>query len=306
MLTYFLKTAKDKKLHKLDAFRTGSWVLLEEPSEEELTRAEEVLPVDPDTLRDGLDPHEVPRIKKEKHVTYVFARVPHQENGHIFTYPILFAVGDNFLLTLTQRKHSFLDKFRHNRKHFYTTQKAKLFFQLFYEIHLLYEDMLTSIRKDIRQYSVDLNRISNRDITRFVRFENSLNDFLSALQPINTVLDTLLRGKFFVLYEQDKDLIEDLSLANEQLVELCRLNLKSIVNIRDAYSTVMTHSLNRVIKILTALTIVLTIPTIIASLYGMNVELPLGDNPYAFWYVLGTTLVLGLGVFTLFVKKDWL
>jgi magnesium transporter len=84
------------------------------------------------------------------------------------------------------------------------------------------------------------------------------------------------------LYEDDSELIEDVYLSNGQLGESCRSKLKSIMHVRNAYSTIMTNNLNQTMRFLTIVTVVLTIPTIVASLFGMNVPIPLGTNPYAF------------------------
>jgi len=158
--------------------------------------------------------------------------------------------------------------------------------QIFSRINQVYNKFLTDISKNVRSVSVKLEKIENKDVIRFVNFEIILNDFLTALNPINNLLQDLLSGKFLKLYEKDKDLIEDLSLGTGQLIERCRADLKTIVNIRESYSTIITNNLNRVIKLLTALTIILTIPTIIASIYGMNVRLPLADNPLAFNWII--------------------
>jgi magnesium transporter len=124
--------------------------------------------------------------------------------------------------------------------------------------------------------------------------------------PANNVLTKLLSGRFFKLYENDQDLIEDLSLAENQLVDLCRSTLKTIVNIRNAYSTIMTNNLNRVLKMLAALTVVLTIPTIIGSFFGMNVAIPLSSKPQAFWVILASSIILSLLALVVFFRNKWL
>jgi magnesium transporter len=153
---------------------------------------------------------------------------------------------------------------------------------------------------------IQFQNITNEDIVRFVTFENALNDFLAALVPTSNILKDLLSGKHLKLHEKDGELVEDLFLANGQLIEICRSTLKNIFNIRNAYSTIMTNDLNRVIKLLTALTIILSVPTIIASIYGMNVVLPLAENNQAFWLIGGGTIISVFVLFLLFKKNRWL
>ncbi|RMD59430.1 magnesium transporter CorA family protein, partial [Candidatus Parcubacteria bacterium] len=126
------------------------------------------------------------------------------------------------------------------------------------------------------------------------------------LIPTSTILQNLLKGGYFPLYEEDEELVEDLLLSTNQLIEMSKATLKYIVNIRDAYSTIMSHELNRVMKILTSLTIILTIPTMIASFYGMNVALPWATSPLAFVGIILFTLVVSVLLLVLFIKNRWL
>lgn len=306
MFKILYRSTKEQFLREITDFRVGSWILVSEPKAQDMDKIKKLIPVNEDLLRDCLDPHEVPRIEKEEGITYVFTRMPYREGKSISTVPVMIAVGEDYVLTVFSKREEFLDKFFEQKIDFYTTQKAKLFFQLFFEINFLYSGFLANTRKEMQAFSVNFDRISNEDIMNFVLFENTLNEFLSSLIPTSATLDSLMSGRFFSLYERDRDLIEDLLLANRQLIELCKSNLKSIANIREAYSTIMTNKLNRIIKLLTSLTIVFTIPTMIASFFGMNVGLPLGDSTEAFWIILGIAMSFSLVVLVLFAKKDWI
>ncbi len=307
MITYFFRSTKDKKIIKRKVFRPGAWILVENPGITEIKNLAKRFSVKEDLLKDALDIHEVPRIEKdEKGITYVFVRTPIFENGNIITNPILLAIGSDFIMTLYKKRVSFLEKFVKGKIDFFTTQRAKLFFQIFFEINLQYGEILNNIRRDMLKVSVNVRKVNNENVVQFVIFENAINEFLSVLIPLNTVLETLLSGKFFAFYEKDRDLIEDLYLSNRQLIELSKSNLKTIVNIRDAYSTILTNNLNRTIKLLTSLTIIFTIPTIVASFYGMNVSLPLQTNSYSFWFILLITGIISLFLLFIFKKKDWL
>ncbi len=310
MVKILHKTIKEKELKEIDGFRIGSWINVESPEEKELDDLAKNLSLEKGLLMDAVDPYEVPRLEIDNGVIYIFTRVPDKENDRVITEPLMIAIGKDFVITTSSKPLTFLKKFLNNEINFTTTQKTKLVLQFFSEIIAVYNNFLTSISKNVRSTSVQMEKIGNKDIVQFVNFEGVINDFLAALVPTNTILNNLLNStasrRLLELYEEDKDLIEDLFLSNNQLIELCKANLKTIVNIREAYSTIMTNNLNRVIKFFTALTIILTVPMIVSSFYGMNINLPFAEHPMAFWGILITTLVVSFTLLAIFFRKRWL
>ena len=122
---------------------------------------------------------------------------------------------------------------------------------------------------------------------------------------MNTQLNHLLTGKFMRLYEDDKDLIEDLELGSHELISLATSQLKTIRNIRDAYSTIATNNLNKVFRLMTVITILVGFSTLMTGIYGMNVELPLANTPHAFWVVLSIIAVLISAIAYFFKRQRW-
>lgn len=306
MIKIYHKAVREQGLSELQAFKVGSWVYVQDPTPEELNELETTYKLDRGLLGDALDPNEVPRLEHAEGVTYVFTRVPMREAKTIVTVPLLIGVGENFLITVCKKELPFLNRFLEGKVSFFTTQKSRLFTQLISEINLGYQAFLKEISREVRSVTVRFERIENRDIIRFVMFEGVLNDFIAALIPTNRILESILTGRYFKLYEQDQELTEDVFLANGQVMEACKSNLKTIMNFREAYSTIMTNNLNRVIKLLTSLTVVLAIPTMIASFFGMNVPLPFAESPYAFWGILGLTLPVAILALAIFMSKRWL
>ncbi len=305
MITIYHKSVKEKKIKTISKFKVGAWLRVYGPSEEELSTLETLLGVEKDLLSDALDPFEAPRLEYKKGITYVFVKLPQKENGNIKIHTLLVAFGEDFILTVSKEKINFLDELV-GRKQVNTTQKTKFFLKLFSLINYQYNYLLLDINKKASALREKIEKIDNKDIAHFIDLEKILNDFLSVLLPTNNLLKRLLSGKYIPLYEDDKDLAEDLFLANGQLLEYTKTVLKYVVNIRSAYSNIINHDLNRVMKLLTALTIILTIPTIIFSFYGMNIPLPLSGSSFSAVYVLLFTFLFSGGVFLLFLKKDWL
>lgn len=306
MVTIYHKTSKEKKPHIIKEFKAGSWVHVENPTDEELGQLAERHSLELGHLKDATDFYEVPRIEIEKDVTYVFARYPMGEAATIITAPVLITIGQGFLLTISPKPLPMLEKFISGDIDFSTSQETKLLIQLFFQVNAAYTSFINRISRRIRSTSVQLDVISNRDIMRFVRFESILNDFMSALVPTSAMLQNLLSRRFLDLREEDEDLVEDLFLNTGQLIDICKLNLKSIVNIRESHSTIMTNNLNRVMKLLTSITIILTVNTMIASLYGMNVPLPFQHSSHAFSGIIGLTIGISIVLLLLFTKNRWL
>lgn len=305
MIKIFHRTIKEPTLKELNHIQVGSFVYVEKPTEMEISLLAEKYGLDGGILRDARDPYEVPRLEVEDEVIYIFNRLAVTVYDRVETTPILIIYHKDFLMVVTRAEIPFIERLT-TGKQFYTTQKTKVLIQLLAEINRGYNNFLIDISRKVRNISINIEEISNQDIARFVHFESVINDFLSSLVPANGVIVKLLSGRFFKLYENDKDLIEDLSLAEKQLIDLCRSTLKTIVNIRSAYSTIMTNNLNRVLKMLAALTVVLTIPTIVGSFYGMNVVLPFSDSPKAFAVILALTILLSVLAMVVFIKNKWL
>jgi magnesium transporter len=127
--------------------------------------------------------------------------------------------------------------------------------------------------------------------------EDELNEFLSSLMPTNATLRRLLLGRYMPLFDEDQDIVEDLLLNNEQSIEACNSNLKSIDNIREAYSSISSHNLNYTMKVLTVATVIIALPNLFYGMYGMNVPLPFQHRTWAGGAVIGFTLFMIVFVF---------
>jgi len=305
MYSILRKTVKDKRFKKTDHKQNGVWVYVENPTQEEFIQLQDEFGLDVSLLKDAIDPFEVPRMEEEDGVLYVFTRVPQRDNGEIATFPIVIAIAPNYIATVSLKRLPFMEKFESGKVPVYTTQKTNLFIQLFSQINAIYTQILIDINREIRKMSIRPERIRNRDIFQFVRYEETLNMFLADLIPTSTILKNILSGRHLELYESDKDIVEDLLLSTEQLIETAKSNLRTIVNLRDAYQTVATHNLNRIIQTLTVATVILTIPTFIAGLWGMNVSLPFANDPNAFFHILEIIIILCALVLFFFVRKGW-
>ena len=283
----------------------GAWIHGEGLTEAEVMLLVEKFSVEEGHLRDALDPVEVPRLEVEEGKVYVFTRVPLKTRTAVVTIPLLMVLGGDFVLTVTPEKLPLIERTM-NDANIYTTQHTDFLLRLFGAINAAYARHLTEIARAVRSAQGRIERISNRDIIRFVEYGQILNDFLAALVPTATIMRNLLKGRTLKLEEADEELTEDVLLETGQLIETSQATLKHIVNVRDAYSTIMTHELNRVMKMLTALTIVFTVPTMISSFYGMNVRLPFDQNPLAYLGILMAIILTTGLLLAVLARNRWL
>ena len=307
MLTYYFRSVKDESMQTLDTPRAGVWVYGQGLTDAEKEQLVSQYDLDPSVLEDASDFYELPRFEYDEGVGYFFTRYPYfdEKLGTMVTSPILFALGPDFLLTVSLAPAKAFEPFLEGKKSVYTTQKVKLFIELMRAVTQSYARSVTMVRRRVRDTATHVDNIEEAELVEFVRFEGMLNDFVSSLVPTNAALTRVLSGKYFQLYEDDIDIVEDLQLANAQLIESCKTILRSMSSIREGYSTITTSRLDKVLRTLTAITVALTFPMVVASFYGMNVGLPIQEEPIAFLIIFGIALGGSTLLWFIFTKLRW-
>lgn len=297
MIKYYYKSLRTQRIQELDSAKRGTWIYAEAPSHKELEALAEKYNLDLGILEDAMDENEMPRLEKESGDSYIFVRFAYTNvDGELDTAPLLFVFVENVVITVSLVRLPTIDKFLAGRVEFATTQRTKLILQMLHEIVDQYDVHIAITSKKIKLIRSRLrgHGISNKDFVDFVTIEDELNEFLSALQPTNAMLRRLLLARHIPLFEEDQDLVEDLLLNNEQSIEVCNSNIKSIINIREAYSAISSNNLNQTMKILTAATVLIALPNLFYGMYGMNVPLPFQHEPWAYWIVLAVTICVPL------------
>lgn len=305
MIEYLRSTRYRPAIKKREALQPGSWIRVERPSDTEIAQLVDQLQLDEELLRDALDPHEVPRVETENDALYFITRLPDTDDDfNDFTTPLMFVLSREQLTTISRDPLGRLWQPFIAKSNVPTTHQTKLFIIMMDAIILQYQNRLASINKQMRAATSDISELRPRDIAIFVEYERKLNDYLDALIPTNSALEKLLSGKYLRLYEDDRDLVEDLSIDTEQQIRRCKSMLRTITNVRDSYRALMDTRLNETIRLLTVITLALTIPTALAGLYGMNVDLPGNESsPLMFWLIAGISVVAAGGLSYYFLKK---
>jgi len=297
MIKYYYKSLRSQQVQELAEYKRGSWIYVEAPNPDEIDLLINKFKLDPGHIEDALDEDEMPRLEKEGDQSYIFVRYAYKNaESELVTVPLLFVFSDDIVITISLVHMPGLDIFLKGKIDFATTQRAKLVLQILHQIVEQYDTFINSTSKQLKLIRSRLrgHEISNQDFIDFVVIEDELNEFLAALMPTNATLRRLLRGRYIPLFAEDQDIIEDLLLNNEQSIEACNSNIKSIVNIREAYSSISSNNLNRTMKRLTIVTVLIMLPSMFYGLYGMNVTLPFQHESWAFMAVVGLTVAVNL------------
>lgn len=307
MISYYHSTARQRALSKIEQPKAGSWVHAVGPTKKELDQLVEQFKLDRDLLDDAIDIYEAPRIEVNNGATYIFTRYCHPEGQEIATEPLLIVYTSNNVITVMRTASTALDVLLDDKIEVLTTQKTKLFLHILEQVNRSYSLQLNLIVKKILRSRAQLRRsvVRSDDIIQFTEIEEDLNEFLSALQPQALVLSKLETGRYLKLYEDDKDLIEDIKLSTAELIELSKTRVKTAINIRQAYDAIATNNLNKIFKRLTSIAIFLSVPTVVGGIFGMNVDLPFQHAEYAFWYIITIIVVTEVLMIRYFQKRGW-
>lgn len=304
MITHYFRTVKDDTIKTVGRPRTGVWTHVVAPTAEEMIQLVQESGLDEGILEDATDFYEVPRLERSGGASYLFTRYPSdQVHDDVNTAPLLIVLTESSVITISQFAVPQFGPLVTGELSVYTTQKAKLFLQLMDVLTESFDHELLKLRKRVYKDRIRLRSIGTREIERLVSYETKLNSMVDALVPTNRALQQVLTGSYIQLYADDREIVEDVMIANEQVVNSARSVLKTIQNIRGAIEAIMSSRLNNALRILTVITILLTVPLVFASLYGMNVPLPMQESPYTFSLIVLINLTL-MGILTLIFRKN--
>ena len=295
MIKYYFKSLRTERMQELAGYKPGSWVYVEAPNDDELKELVAKFGLTEGHLQDALDEDEMPRLEKEGEQSYIFVRFAYRTpDGDMETAPLLFVFSNDMVLTVSQVRLPALDDFLAGKITFATTQRAKLILQILQQIVDRYDNYISQTSKQIKLIRSRLrgHEITNQDFIDFVMIEDELNEFLSSLMPTNATLRRLLLGRYVPLFAEDQDIVEDLLLNNEQSIEACNGNMQSIIHIREAYTSISSNNLNRTMKLLTAATVMIALPNLFYSMYGMNIPLPWQHEPWFYWPLNSFIIIL--------------
>ena len=310
MLKIYNTDLETNKIEEIQEFKKGSWINLVNPSEEEIKDVCESINIQDDFIRDALDNEEKARIDREENDdTILFViDVPiiekGEENDIYTTMPLgMIIVRDDFFITVSLKKNKVIEDFEKRKvKYFQTYKKSRFILQILYLNSSYYLTFLKQINKEteIAEYILK-NSMKNKELLKLLSLEKGLVYFTTSLKSNEIVMEKTMKGKIIKLYEEDEDILEDAITENRQAIEMAKIYSDILNGTMDAYASIISNNLNGVMKFLTSITIVLAVPTMMSSFWGMNVELPFQHNPFGFVIMLIVAIILTL-IVTWWVK----
>ncbi len=297
-----------------------TWICLTHPSELELNYIETRLKIFPEFLRYPLDEEERPRLEREENQILMIIRVPTQMGSGLYvkyeTLPIGIIVTEENIITLCLIEHPIFEDFitfANKSKTFDLKKPVTFLLNFFLMATNLYLKFLRQIDKVIEEYEEAIFRaLTNEEFLRMLSLEKTLTYFNTSLQGNDVVLSKLQSGRYLRLTEEELELLEDVQIENKQALEMTKVFITILANTMDAYASIINNNVNVIMKFLASMAIILSIPTIIFSMYGMNIPLPfqelspLKHTPYAFYLVNLIVFLICIFLFFILRKKRYL
>ncbi|MCU0422956.1 MAG: magnesium transporter CorA family protein [Bacteroidia bacterium] len=287
------------------------WINLVAPSSGEIESMSAKLLIEPDLISDPLDADESPRVEQHKNCMLIVCRIPVQlsDNADLpyITVPLGIILKRDLIITICNRETELVQTFIEQRlKAHHTALRERFVLQLFLRSSILYLRYLKAINNKADDIQLLLHKATrNRELLQLLSLEKSLVYFTTSLKSNELMMMRLQKLSLLSnIREVEKELIEDVVIETKQAIEMSNIYSNILSNMMGAHSSIISNNLNITIRFLTSVTIILSLPILVASLYGMNVDLPLQHTTYAFWYVMGIAIGLsGLGVMY-FRKKN--
>ena len=315
LLKIYNTNIETNKVEEIKEFKKGAWINLVNPSETEIKKVCENINIQEDLIRYALDYEEKARIDQEEDDnTILFViDVPiiekSEDNDIYSTMPLgIIVVRDDFFITVSLRKNKVIEDFEKRKiKNFQTYKKTRFILQIFYLNASYFLNYLKQINKEteIAEYILK-NSMKNKELLKLLSLEKGLVYFATSLKSNEIVMEKTMRGKIIKLYDDDEDILDDAIIENRQAIEMAQIYTNILNGTMDAYASIISNNLNGVMKFLTSITIVLAIPTMISSFWGMNVELPFEDSSIGFIIMVLIAVVLTLVVTWWLKRKDML
>ena len=294
-------------------FKKGNWINMVSPSEDEIKKVCKNINISEDFIRYALDYEEKARIdvEEDENTILFIIDIPiiEKENGNrvYSTMPIgVIFVRDDYFITVSLTKNHIIDSLENN-KNIITYKKSRLLLQIFYANAERFLTLLKRLNKETEvAESVLKNSMKNKELLKLLSLKKGLVYFTTSLKSNEVVMEKTLRGNLIKLYEEDEDILDDAIIENKQAIEMSRIYSDILTGTLDAYASIISNNLNGVMQFLTSITIILAIPTMISSYWGMNVSVPMQNNPFGFIMIVLFSLLIGIIVTLLLKRKGML
>ena len=293
----FFKTQEDGKIDRIDAFEKNCWVDLVNPTDDELEDACAMTGIPEEMLRAALDEEETARVERDEGALLCLLDTPtitDTDEGDTYeTIPLALVRNDVCIVTVSLRGNAVLGDFISNRTIVDTAKPVSFILNFMMGNAKRFLSNLRQLDKKSLRLQAELHSsMKNQELIQLLGIENSLVYFSTSLSANLNVYNKLERLPSITGNEDYKDLFDDVVIETRQAMEMCNIYRDILSGTMDAYASVISNNLNVVMKLLAVITLVISVPTLIASLWGMNVPVPFAELAWGFWLLIGISIVV--------------
>ena len=299
----------------LEQLEKGSWINAAAPTLEELVRINELTGIPVDSLQTALDREERSHVELEDDYIFVVVNTPVVlETDAYDALPRGIFITRQYFITVCLEPNTVIQKFLNNSfTSFQTYKKTRFLFQILSQASSSFLYFLQQIYKQTDVIETQVRKsLQNKELFRMLELQKSLTYFNFALHANENVMERLMRLRnsplhsLLKMYEEDEDLLEDVIIENKQALEMAEIYTHILMSMMDSFSSIISNRLSQIMKFLTSVTIILAIPTLIYSLWGINVPVPFEESPFGFVGVILIGILLTLVVTFILWRKDML
>lgn len=311
MIQYFIN--REGQTVEVDRAVDGTWVNLVPPfREEEFLELSDELDIPIEFLRDSLDIDERPRYEKEDNTRFIVIKTPTENNSFnesdadYITIPICIILTHNQIVTVNSFDNGAIKKFLDTFQNRHPDKKNLMVLKIFEKVIQNFMEYLKEINQKTNIYEQKLYEGSrNKDLINLMRIQKSLVYFVTALRSNELMMKKLERSDFLALNEEEKDLLEDLLVDSGQALEMANIYTNILSSTMEAFASIINNNMNLVMKRLTIITTIVALPTLVSSIYGMNVHLPFAESRHSFYFPILFSFILTGAIIAIFTRKKW-
>jgi magnesium transporter len=291
----------------------GTWVNILPPlKQQEFTNLSEELDIPLDFLTDSLDIDERPRFEEEDNVKLIVIKTPTENNSfnesdaYYITIPICIILTHNQIVTVNSFENGAIKKFLNTFQNRHPDKKNMMVLKVIEKITQTYLEFLKEInqrRNLMEQKLYASNR--NEELLELMKIQKSMVYFVTALRSNEILLLKMARTNFLGLNDEEKEFLDDLAVDMSQALEMANIYTNILSSTLDAFASIINNNMNNVLKRLTSITIILSLPALVTGIYGMNVPIPGSDSHYAFYIPILLSVGISIIISWYFMKKKW-
>ena len=310
MINIYKTNIKTGLIDSIEKPVKGCWINLVKPTDKEISDIAKLVNIEEHLLKYPLDIAEKAHIDFEDDAVLIVVDSPATEykkkKKYYTTLPLgMILVRDDIFITISQVNITSVDQILNNSKPYLveTQKKSRFVFKILYNMAQDYIRYLTYINQDLENFENKMEKtMSNEELMNILNFEKTMMYFNASVKANQVVLEKLNRGKAIKLYEEDEDILEDTLIENRQAIEMIQTYSEILNGITDIFGTIVSNNLNNVMKFLTSITVIISLPTMISSFLGMNVDFPFRTDIIGFICVIVVSILITV-LATLWLSK---